>query len=580
MALSGTFYGTTSNEYIQPKIVWSATQSVSGNYSTVTATLYYSRTNKGYTTEGSGTYKLTINGNSKTETKRLTFTYNSNTKAISHTVQVSHAADGKKSITISATGSIPGSTFTSTIISATVDLDTIPRATTPTVSPTSVDMGANVTIKTPGAASSFTHTLAYSFAGSSYTNIATGVGESYSWKVPDLASKIPNATSGTVSIRCTTYSGSTQIGTAKTVSFTAKVPSSVVPTISSVTLEEAVSSIDTQFNVYVQGKSKVKATISADGAKGSSIKSYSSTLSGKTYPGASWTSDVLTSSGSFTVTAKVTDSRGRTATKTASFTVTAYSAPKVTAFTAYRSDANGAAKDDGTYVTVKYAYTVPTLGGGNTAAMKIEYKKSADTTWTSLLTGTALTADTKTTPQGATFSVDYQYDLRLSVTDYFKAEGVYLALLPSGAVILDLAADGLGIAFGKTSDRAGVDFGWSAKGAVFGLWEASAEVPENGDLNDLRVPGVYTTFNNARTATIANCPSTNAGTIRVWTGLGTERITGTYVYLLQEYRPYVATEPTYRRQLTTNASGAWSYGRWISDGATAALASYGAATTS
>lgn len=579
MALSGTFYGTTSNEYIEPKIVWSATQSVSGNYSTVTATLYYSRTNKGYTTEGSGSYTLTINGNAKTETKRLTLTYNSNTKAISHTVQVSHAADGSKSITIKATGSIPGSTFTSTTISATVTLDTIPRATTPTVSAASVNMGSAVTINTPRASSSFTHTLAYSFAGSSYTNIATGVGTSYSWTVPDLASKIPNATSGTVSIRCITYNGSTQIGT-KTVSMTAKVPSSVVPTISSVALAEAVSSIGTQFNVYVQGKSKVKATITAAGAKGSTIKSYSSTLAGQTYTGASWTSGVLTSSGSFTVTAKVTDSRGRTATKTASFTVTAYSAPKVTAFTAYRSDASGAAKDDGTYVTVKYKYTVPTLGGGNTAAMKIEYKRSADTEWTSLLTGSALTADTKATPQGVTFSVDYQYDLRLSVTDYFKAEGVYLALLPSGAVILDLAADGKGIAFGKTADRSGVDFGWSAKGAVLGLWEASAEVPENGDLNDLRVPGVYTTFNNARTATIANCPSTNAGTVRVWTGLGTERINGTYVYLLQEYRPYVATEPTYRRQLTTNASGAWSYGRWVSEGATAALASYGAATTS
>lgn len=579
MALSGTFYGTTSNEYIQPKIVWSATQSVSGNYSTVTATLYYSRTNTGYTTEGNGSYTLTINGSAKTESKRLTFTHNSNTKAISHTVQVSHAADGSKSITIKATGSIPGSTFTSTSISATVTLDTIPRATTPTVSSSSVNMGSAVTISTPRASSSFTHTLAYSFAGSGYTNIATGVGTSYSWTVPDLASKIPNATSGTVSIRCITYNGSTQIGT-KTVSMTAKVPSSVVPTISSLTVEEAVASLASQFTAYIQGKSKVKATITAAGAKGSTIKTYSSTLDSKTYTGASWTSGVLTSSGSFTLTAKVTDSRGRTATKTATVTVVEYTTPKVTAFTAYRSDESGNAVDDGTYVTVNYKYTVPTLGGGNTAALKIEYKRSADTDWTTLLTGTALTADKKETPTGVTFSVDYQYDLRLTVTDYFKAESVYLALLPSGAVILDLAADGLGIAFGKTADRAGVDFGWAAKGAVFGLWEASAEVPEGGDLNDYRVPGVYTTFNNARVATIANCPTTNGGTLRVWTGLGTERITGAYVYIIQEYRTYIASEPTYRRQLTTNASGVWSYGKWVSDGATATLATYGAATTS
>ena len=39
MALSGIFYGTSSNPRIKPQISWSAKQSVAGNYSDVTAKL-------------------------------------------------------------------------------------------------------------------------------------------------------------------------------------------------------------------------------------------------------------------------------------------------------------------------------------------------------------------------------------------------------------------------------------------------------------------------------------------------------------------------------------------------------------
>ena len=52
MALNGIFYGTTNNSKVKPCIQWSAVQNLKGNYSDVTATLCYSRTNKGYTTMG------------------------------------------------------------------------------------------------------------------------------------------------------------------------------------------------------------------------------------------------------------------------------------------------------------------------------------------------------------------------------------------------------------------------------------------------------------------------------------------------------------------------------------------------
>ena len=52
MALSGIFYGKTTNQFVKPRIRWSAQQNILENYSDVTVELTYSRTNTGYTTGG------------------------------------------------------------------------------------------------------------------------------------------------------------------------------------------------------------------------------------------------------------------------------------------------------------------------------------------------------------------------------------------------------------------------------------------------------------------------------------------------------------------------------------------------
>ena len=62
MAITGTIYGSTSNQYIDAKIEWSYTQDNDANTSTVTATLYYKRNNTDYITHGSGGFTITIDG--------------------------------------------------------------------------------------------------------------------------------------------------------------------------------------------------------------------------------------------------------------------------------------------------------------------------------------------------------------------------------------------------------------------------------------------------------------------------------------------------------------------------------------
>lgn len=478
MALSGSFSGSIRSGKYTLRVDWSATQSVANNTSKITCAMYLVQAS-GWSlniSSRSGNTTTIAGSSSSWSSPAISNSGGKTTKLASVTSgNITHNADGTKSVTISATfkieATISGTYYGTITASQTVTLNTIPRATTPTLSATSANMGDSVTINLPRASSSFTHDLAYKFAGSDWTNIATGVGTSRAWTVPDLASLIPNATSGTVTVRCITKNGSTSVGT-KTVLLTAKVPASVVPTIGTVTLAEATAGLAAQFGAFVKGKSKVKATIAASGAKGSTIKTITTTLGGTNYSGASWTSAVLTQSGTRSATVKVTDSRGRSASKSVSYTVLDYFVPTIMTLNAYRTNANGNAQDDGLYMSINLAYTVASVGGKNTASMRIDYKRVTESEWSStpLATGSSLSEKATRRITGITFSTDYQYDLRLTVEDWFGSTATYFAVLPSGDVILDLAADGQGIAFGKTSEQPGVEFGWPIvnQAATFG----------------------------------------------------------------------------------------------------------------
>lgn len=472
MALSGSFSGSIAGGKYKLRVDWSATQSVANNTSKITAVMYLIQASSWSLNIAARTGNVTdINGtdfswsspainNSGGKTTKLATVTSGN---------ITHNADGTKSLTISATfnirATISGTYYSTITASDTITLNQIPRATQPTLSATSVYMGSSVTISTPRASSAFTHDLAYSFAGGSYVSIATGVATSKSWTVPAaLADAIPKSTSGKVTIRCITKNGTKSIGT-KYVYLTAKVPTSVVPTVTAVSVAEATSGLAAQFGVYVQNKSTLAVTVSASGAYSSTITAYQTTLLGKTYTTKTFTSGVLKTSGSVTLSTKVKDSRGRwSAAKTTIITVVAYSSPQAQKLVAYRVDSAGEPDEEGIYLRLDYKYTVASVGAKNTAEAVVEYKQSTADTWTTLATYTALSANTTVKPTSPTFSVDYQYDIRLTVTDWFGASRALTTQLPSGAVILDLLADGTGIGIGKTAEQAGIDFGWNIVG--------------------------------------------------------------------------------------------------------------------
>lgn len=491
-------------------------QSTANNYTTINWSLQLIAGSAGQIVSSAPkAWSVTVNGTTYSGSNSVAIGNNATKTLASGQTTISHNADGTKSFSYSFSQefsiTFAGASVGTKTGSGTGTLNTIPRATTPTLSVSSADMGTSITIGTPRASSSFTHDLAYSFAGGAYVSIATGVATQQAWTIPlTLANSIPNATNGTVTIRCITKNGSTEVGT-KTALLTAKVPTSVIPNIGTITHEEANTGAITGIGAYVQSKSRVKVTITASGSYNSTIKSYSSTFLGKTYTGASFTTDTVSLWGSLSIVTTVTDSRGRTSTRTTNLSVLSYEAPKITAFHVARYTSSGVANPDGTYAWVKLAYSVTSLNSKNTATAKIEYKKSTDSTWSTLYTRTDRSLDTTLKPTSPTFSTDYQWDFRLSLLDSFTPSGsaaTYTTYIPSGAVILDIKADGKGIAFFKTSTKDGVEIAGELPGSAVSL-------TTNANLNSLTTPGFYVIPTTAISATVTNKPYTDTATASI-----------------------------------------------------------------
>lgn len=493
---------STTNDKIKYKItVTQNSQSVTNNTSNVTVSVKVYRTNTGYTTYGTGTVYVTINGTQYTDSITTSDKITSSGIVIfSKTLNIAHNADGTKTLATSAR--ITHDQFSSNNQSFSQTLTTIPRATTPTLSASSVDMGKSITISLPRASSSFDHTLTYKFGNATGT-IGTDISTSKAWTVPlSLASEIPNATSGTLTITVKTYNGSTLIGT-KTVSFTAKVPTSVVPSIGSVAVADTNAAYAKQFGSLIQGKSKAIFTITASGAYGSTIKTYKTVIEGKSYSGTTPTTAVLTGSGNVTADITVTDSRGRTASTTKTFNRIPYVAPTVTAFNVARSDAKGVENYEGTNAKITLAFNIASVSDKNTNSYKIEYKAKSASTWKALTSGTGYSLN-QSIITDSVFDTNIAYDIRLTVTDYFGSITKSVDL-STAFTLIDYNASGRGIAFGKVSEKEGVEFALPIYSTSGELVTSPIELQTGTDLNALTEPGYYV-FASGISTTLLNNP--------------------------------------------------------------------------
>ena len=512
MASSGTIQGAIRTGY-RIQIAWTVdSQSVANNTSTVTAKVQLVSTGSSYTINStaskSGT--LTVNGTKYSFTFTASLSGNQTKTIYTKTVTVSHAADGTKTCAFACTAGInvtlSGTYYGNVSASGSGVFNTIARASTISSVTSSVAInGTNeVTVNITRASSSFTHTVVFSFG--SYSKSTTGVGTSTSYAIPtSWINAMPSATSGTAKVTVTTYSGSTKIGSAVSKNFTVTVPASVVPTISSVAVADTTTNQATYGNM-VQGKSKPKFTITAAGAYSSTITAYKTVFESKTYTGSTPTASGITKSGTVTAKITVTDSRGRTASVDKSWTVVAYSAPKITSFQGFRCLADGTENYDGTYLNAAVKYSVSALNNKNTANYTLEYKLSSATAWTSMASGSAYSLSESIISAKEILGVDNSYDVRLSVSDAFSTVRSIIDI-PTAFTLLDFNASGRGLAFGKVSEKTeGIEFAlpvWSYHGELI---NSPTILPMNQDLDALTEPGYYVVGNTTSSPTILHKP--------------------------------------------------------------------------
>ena len=448
MAKSGSI--TTNESHGRSvKLSWSlSSQSVENNQSTLSWSITGAGSASGWVMTGG--FKAVINGTTvySTSTDTRIQLYNG-TSVASGTTKITHNADGTKSFSLS----IEAGVYTyavSVTASGTHTLDTIPRAST--VSATNTNLNSASTITITRASSSFTHTLTYSFGSTTGIIVSKTTSTSVSWTPAlTLANQIPNAVSGTCTITCDTYNGSTKIGS-KTCTLTLTVPASVKPTMTSVTATRVDGDVPAAWAIYVQNKSKATVTINgAAGAYGSTISSYSISGGGYSSTASSFTTGLLAASGTITFTAKVTDSRGRVSdAKTVSISVVAYSAPSFSSYISQRATSAGVINDDGTYIRGLISFSYATCSSKNTITCATYYKKSSATSWTnankSFSSGTAFTFG------GGAISTESSYDVKYTITDAFTTITI-IDMVSTASVLMDFKAGGKGIAIGKVSEK-------------------------------------------------------------------------------------------------------------------------------
>lgn len=337
------------------------------------------------------TYTVVINGSTVHSAVHKPTVGNGQTVWVaSGTATVGHNADGSKTVAVSASfNNADRGTYLPTTgsCSGSLKLTTIPRATVPSVDKPSLDCGSVIKFTGTSASSNFSHKL-YTTWNNEEKLIATidkgSTAVSYSYTIPTSWEKnMPNTTSAIATFILETLNGDTVIGR-KSINATVQVRSGIVPTIGNPTIEDT-NSINKAMGLYVQSQSCIKFTIPTSGNQGSTITSVSTKFNNQTYSGSTFTTQAIQNSGTLSYTITVTDSRGRTATKSGSVTVTAYSPPSLTNVSAKRANSSYAVDESsGTYALLHFKVGFTSLSNKNVTSFYIQYRASGATSWTKI----------------------------------------------------------------------------------------------------------------------------------------------------------------------------------------------------
>ena len=336
-------------------------------------------------------------------------------------ITIPHNEYGRKSISIRARLTNVSNLGDIGWFSGTLDLSNIPRASAIS-SVTATELGQPVTIRIEKKVSEFRHQVLWKVNDSGWNDLGAGHDSSVQFTVPiDYATRITNSDTGLLDVCVRTFHNGTQIGYDEFKrGIQIKVPASIVPTLEDVTITERTAKL-AEFipsGNYVKGKSVMRVeAINAAGSYGSTIISTELTVDNLVVRAA--TGDFpANKAGNLEVTAKITDSRGRTATKSKTIKVWDYYAPKIIAFLANRTG-NGTNK---TIIATVAANVSPLVIDGvnrNPYTLKIQYSAKKANRWIDAVNLTNETTEkiNRQLDCGAFYELSKAYNVRLVIQD-------------------------------------------------------------------------------------------------------------------------------------------------------------------
>lgn len=552
---AGIITGSTNNQYIDCRIVWSSKPIIATNSSELTVTLQYKRNDTGRTTQGTGTFSIRVDMYGGSGTKYITITESDWVDALSITRTVKHEVDGTARYYIWVEkGSIAETTLDFTTCNGWVELDTIQSATTID----SLYCSTNY----------FNGTLTYKYTPQlsglySQCNVSLNLNGAYiavktinHGKVPIkqetatvtlsadelsiIYNNLPNTNKGTLRFAFRTYSNANyqnQIGGESYKEIALQIPetSETQPSVSmSLSL---ISSLESPFNgFYIQGKTKVKASFEGSITKYSAnISSCSMTVSGIGTYDSPYQSDLLSRSGTISVIGTVKDSRGFLSSATQEITVIDYSKPSLipyageTSIVCKRCDSEGNLTTSGTYLRIKTGrrYSKVALDGvqKNFCLLRYRYKTESGTefsSWVDLLAkNNTITDEIDVVLENVVLFKTTSYIVQIGVVDDIGETSTMEITIPTDRVSFHLKKGGKGAAFGKYAETDNCvevveDWKLDVKGVFRANHIASVDSYEYKNFNDLiYLTGYYTGTSAPSSVSCQNYPIDETGLLEV-----------------------------------------------------------------
>ena len=400
----------------------------------------------------SGAGQLTASPSSATKNTQITLTPT--------------AADGYvfKKYSSSPSVTISSNNFTMPASNVTVTASFY-KLSTPTLSNKTLTGGGVVTLTISTESTAYAHRYRFydpdnNDLTTSWTSVAAGK-TSVVIQVPSETwlNKVTNATSKSgLQLQLDTIVSGTNIGRRTLTGLTFVIPDGVYPDVGTLTTAPALTIGGVTYHnpgngIYTQNHCGVTIQAAASGVYGSTITSLKVTMSG--YSGSSYsktvsaasmslTSGKLTISGTTTITAVATDSRGRTCTRTTTISVTKYNPPSGT-LSVTRVNAGGTADPYGQYAT--YAITKSFTAVGDNTLRTVSLTAVGATESLSSDTGDILPVARKT------FSTEADFTITLTLADWFETT-VINTKLPSARYIIYVSEDGYHLCFEKAATQA------------------------------------------------------------------------------------------------------------------------------